>query len=279
MGAGAVAGLAWMIRRARGIRSSTRPVVVAASPIAVDLITEVNAMKHRPSILASLPLAMLGVSLALVGSTPALAATGGVSVLADDPEPEELEEPDAGAPPKIGDYLPQIEAEVERTLGPGVVLQTLGSAADAESGEGDSSDGSDEAGASAAAFDEPKPKPGTVGELVKAVSKDPVVQAKLDTIGKLVIEKVKSEWAGISRGEVPPALTFLVPIAAGVVTGVIADPGARKLVQDVLNGPVSSAVADATNLKVNFDITSRNPSVTVLYDFAPMLRKMGVPGI
>lgn len=93
-----------------------------------------------------------------------------------------------------------------------------------------------------------------------------------------MIEKVKSEWSGISRGEAPPLLTFLVPIAAGLVTGVIADPGARKLVQDVLNGPVSSAVADAINLKVSFDIVSRNPSVTVVYDFAPLLRKVGVPG-
>lgn len=224
------------------------------------------------TILASLPLAVLGACLAL-GPAPALAADP-ASTLADDPE---LEEPEAEAPPKLGDYLPKIEEEVERTLGVGVVQQTLEAVADEQSGSDDDS-GSDDAPSSAVAFDDPKPKPGTVGDVVKAICKDPVVKPKLDTIGKLVIEKVKSEWVGISRGEVPPLLTFLVPIAAGVVTGVIADPGARKLVQDVLNGPVSSAVADAINLKVNFDIVSRNPSVTVSYDFAPLLRKAGVPG-
>lgn len=220
-------------------------------------------------ILASLPLAVLGACLAL-GPTPAHALTR----LAEDPE---LEEPEADAPPKLGDYLPAIEAEVERTLGPGVVQQTLEDAADAESGADDESS-SDDASVSAAAFDDPKPRPGAVGDVVKAICKDPIVKPKLDTLGKLVIEKVKSEWAGISRGEVPPLLTFLVPIAAGVVTGVIVDPGARKIVQDVLNGPVSSAVADAINLKVSFDIVSPKPSLTVSYDFAPLLRKAGVPG-
>ncbi|MEY3213739.1 MAG: hypothetical protein RIT28_4220, partial [Pseudomonadota bacterium] len=139
-----------------------------------------------------------------VVSALTLSATYSSPAAAQDPCGETFEE-----------CLPALTRVVEESLSQSVVEEAIVRAVD-------------DADPANAAFDElsdeVKPKPGTAGELIKAILATDPAKRVLSDLGTPLLDKVKKDWAAMRTTENIALLAFGVVIAAPTVTGVIADP-------------------------------------------------------
>lgn len=200
------------------------------------------------------------------------AASTGLSVQRDDttgtslppvpnvqlPPPSLLQRPDPAARYHLGGNQqlhldPQLQAQVQQQvqtrLDPATLLSALDRvqlgplAAPAGGLPGGSPPAAGGAGATTpAAAPDPAgagadpPHAGSAGDIVGAVVADPAVSAALTRLQTQAMDQVRMDWSRLNTGERIGAVSVTALIGAGILAGVISDPGARRLALDQLNG-------------------------------------------
>ena len=165
---------------------------------------------------------------------------------------------------RFAEAFPRIEAEVNQILDPGTIVGAILVAAAGLEPEDNM-------------VDEPVRNASFV-DLINAMLKYSPVQVMLNDLRAQVLGKVKRDWTRLERGEQVAFVSFTVPVAAGLVTGLISDPKALRAAQDLASGPLNSGIQSVIpGLDVRFNVATPSKSVMVTYDFAPLLRRHGFP--
>ena len=168
-----------------------------------------------------------------------------------------------------------IESELRAQLDAERVCAAMIAGADEVQGPG----GGDATGYAGRAYgqqaDPPPPRPGTPGDLLRAIVALPPVQLTLRRLG----DDTVSRFRLLTPGETALVVTWSVPIAAGVIYGVYRTPD--------LWGPAASALTWGANqgihrlltpdLNVNFTVSQTEWSMGLTFDLAPTLRRAGLP--
>jgi hypothetical protein len=122
--------------------------------------------------------------------------------------------------------------------------------------------------------DPPPPRPGTPGDLMRAIVLYQPVQLTLRSLGDDTVNRFRL----LTPGETALVVTWTAPIAAGIIYGVYRTPD--------LWGPAASALTWGANqgihrfspdLNVNFSVTPDAWSLGLTFDLAPTLRRAGLP--
>lgn len=121
--------------------------------------------------------------------------------------------------------------------------------------------------------DPPPPRPGTPGDLIRAIVAYEPVRLTLRRLG----DDSVSRFRLLTPGETALVLTWSAPIAASIVYGVYRSP--------TLWGPATQALTWGVNqgihrfspdLNVNFSVTPTQWSIGLTFDLAPTLRRAGL---
>lgn len=128
-----------------------------------------------------------------------------------------------------------------------------------------------------AAEDPPKPKPGTAGDLIKAIIATDPIKTTLSAVKDEALAKVQSDWEQLRTGQKVGFIAWTLPIATATVTTIIADPKLLKPTQDILNGAASGALGLLIpGAGMKFDLLSPNKTFILQLDVAKLLQKLGV---
>ncbi|HET7506325.1 MAG TPA: N-acetylmuramoyl-L-alanine amidase [Kofleriaceae bacterium] len=122
--------------------------------------------------------------------------------------------------------------------------------------------------------DPPPPRPGTPGDLMRAILLFPPVQLTLRRVGDDAVNRFRL----MSPGETTLVLTWTVPIAAGVVYGVYRTPALWSPAASALTWGVNQGIHRfSPDLNVNFSASPSAWSLGLTFDLAPTLRRAGLP--
>lgn len=172
---------------------------------------------------------------------------------------------------ELEECLPEIERVFEEELNGDALASYLCEAADGA----DPADEAQDEGAPA--DDAPKLRKGQAGDVIKAIVADAAVKKHLDSFKDKAVQKVKSDWEKLKAGEMLAGVAFAAPVAAGVVTGVLATPSLHRPAQDLINSAINAAVQTKVPwLELSVDIVSPNKVMTLRVDVMQLLRKAGV---
>jgi N-acetylmuramoyl-L-alanine amidase len=120
----------------------------------------------------------------------------------------------------------------------------------------------------------PPPRPGTPADLARALLLFPPINQRLRLLGDDAVLKFRS----LSGGEQGLLLTWSVPFAAGLITGIVREPRLWPVGQSLLNQSFNAAIHPLVpDLNVNLDLVSPNKSFMITFDLAPTLRRAGLP--
>jgi hypothetical protein len=122
--------------------------------------------------------------------------------------------------------------------------------------------------------DPPPARAATPGDLARALFAYPPISQGLHLLGDDAVAKFRL----LSPADKVALLTTTIPIAAGLVYGVVRDRSLWAPGQTLLNGAFNAAIHPIVpDLNVNLDIVSPNHSLMVTFDLAPTLRRAGLP--
>lgn len=120
----------------------------------------------------------------------------------------------------------------------------------------------------------PPPRPGTPGDLVRAILGYEPVRLTLRRLG----DDAVSRFRLLTPGETALVLTWTAPIAAGIVYGVYRTPATWGPAASALTWGVNQGVHRfAPDLNVNFSVTPTSWQIGFTFDLAPTLRRAGLP--
>lgn len=118
------------------------------------------------------------------------------------------------------------------------------------------------------------PRPGTPGDLIRAILAYEPVKLTLHRLG----EDTVSRFRLLTPGETGLVLTWTAPIAAGIIYGVYRTPAMWGPASQALTFGVNQGLHRLTpDLNVNFSVTPTAWSVGFTFDLAPTLRRAGLP--
>jgi hypothetical protein len=122
-------------------------------------------------------------------------------------------------------------------------------------------------------MDPPPPRPGTPGDLMRAIVLYPPVQLTLRRLG----DDAVSRFRLLTPGETALVVTWTAPIAAGLIYGVYRTPAMWGPATQALTWGVNQGIHRFTpDLNVNFSYTPEAWSVGFTFDLAPTLRRAGI---
>ena len=122
--------------------------------------------------------------------------------------------------------------------------------------------------------DPPPPRPGTPGDLMRAIVLLPPVQLTLRRLG----DDTVSRFRLLTPGETALVVSWSVPIAAGVIYGVYRTPESWGPAASALTWGVNQGIHRLTpDLNVNFTVSPTAWSMGLTFDLAPTLRRAGLP--
>lgn len=180
--------------------------------------------------------------------------------------------PTVGAPTDDPALAAAIESELRAQLQSEGICQALIQAADGLR----LPEGSPEmiAGVAARALqDAAPPRPGTAGDLIRAIVLFPPLKLTLDRLGEDTVQRFRR----LTLGEQTLVFTWLTPIATGTIVGILRDPSTWPTAQSILNSGLNAGLHRFTpDLSVNLNLIGPNPSVMFTFDLAPTLRRAGI---
>ncbi|MCX4247793.1 hypothetical protein [Paraliomyxa miuraensis] len=175
---------------------------------------------------------------------------------------------------ELEECLPEVERVFEEEMNGDALVSLLLEAAT----EADPADEGESALDEGESFDDaPKLRKGQAGDVVKAIVADPTVKKHVYSFKDKAVEQIKSDWEKLKTGEKVATLSFMAPVAAGVVTGVLKSSSLHKPAQDVINAAINHALGQkAPWFALSVDIVSPNKVMLLKVDVMYLLRKAGV---
>lgn len=167
-----------------------------------------------------------------------------------------------------------IEAELRAQLDPERVSAAMIEGAESVQLPADDSTGYSGRAAYGQPPDPPPPRPGTAGDLMRAIILYEPVQLTLRRLGDDTVDRFRL----LSPGETALVVTWTAPIAAGIIYGVYRTPSLWSPAASALTWGVNQGIHRfSPDLNVNFSASPNAWSVGLTFDLAPTLRRAGLP--
>ena len=188
------------------------------------------------------------------------------------PAPVPLVQGRVGAPTDDPRLAEMIEGEIRAQLNSAAICERLVQAADGIQLPAQEEEPPAYAGAWALQ-EYPNLRPGTAGDLVRAIFLVPPVRLTLDRLGEDTIRNFRA----LRPGELALTFTWTAPIAAATIYGVLRTPSTWGPAQSILNSGLNAGLHRfAPDLNLNLNLVGPNPSVMFTFDLAPTLRRAGI---